>query len=71
MHANIKGALQQINKSYRAFEHNGKSMTKQQVKAVLEYGLSKGYETTGELTDDEVDKIINQLKQTETKTGNL
>lgn len=47
MNADIKGALDQINQSYRAFVHNGKPMTKQQVKSVLEYGLSKGYEHTG------------------------
>lgn len=58
MHADIKGALQQLNKSYRAFEHKGKSMTKAQVKQVLEYALQKGYKTTAELSDDEVDSVI-------------
>lgn len=58
MNADIKGALSQINKSYRAFEHRGKPMTKSQVKKVLEYGISKGYSSTGELTDKEVDKLI-------------
>jgi hypothetical protein len=62
MHADIQGALNQINKSWSAFEHKGKAMTKQQVKAVLEYGLSKGYKYTNELSDNEVDKIINKLK---------
>jgi hypothetical protein len=59
MNADIKGALKQLNKSYRAFEHKGKSMTKEQVKMVLEYGLNKGYKHTGQLTDEEVDIIIN------------
>lgn len=59
MKADIKGALEQINKSYKAFEHRGKPMTKEQVKKVLEYGLSKGYKNTGEFTDEEVDKLIN------------
>jgi hypothetical protein len=58
MNADIKGALEQINKSYKAFEHNGKSLTKGQVKAVLEYGLSKGYEKTNQLSDEEVDKVL-------------
>ncbi len=58
MVADIKGALEQLNKSYRAFEHRGKSMTKEQVKKVLEYGLEKGYEHTGQLTDKEVDAVI-------------
>jgi len=62
MHADIKGALEQINKSYRAFEHNGKSMTKYQVKKVLEYGLKKGYKYTSEFSDSEVDEIIKNLQ---------
>ena len=61
MNADIKGTLNQINKSYRAFTHNGKSMTKEQVKKVLEYGLAKGYDHTGEITAKEVDAIINKL----------
>jgi ribulose bisphosphate carboxylase small subunit len=60
MHADLAGALKQLNKSYKAFEHRGKEMTKVQVRKVLEYGLGKGYKTTAELTDEEVDKIINE-----------
>ena len=58
MHANLLGALEQIDKYYKAFEHNGRRMSKEQVRKVLQYGISKGYETTAELTDEEVDKII-------------
>jgi len=58
MHADLKGALSQLNKSWRWFEHNGKPMTKQQVKAVLEYGISKGYETTKDLTDKEINDVL-------------
>ena len=58
MHADLAGALKQINKSYKAFEHKGKPLTKEQVIKVLKYGLSKGYKTTAELTDDEVDKVL-------------
>lgn len=61
MKADIKGALKQLNKSWKCFEHNGKRMTKQQVKAVLEYGLKKGYEHTGQLTDDEVDFVLDSI----------
>lgn len=60
MDADIKGALEQINKSYKAFEHRGKRMTKLQVKKVLEYALEKGYKSTGELSDSEVDTILEQ-----------
>jgi hypothetical protein len=63
MHADLKGALGQINKSYKSFEHKGKRMTKAQVKKVLNYGLSKGYKTTAELSDEEVDLIINHPVQ--------
>jgi len=58
MHAYLIGALRQINKSYLVFEHKGKKMSKEQVRKVLKYGISKGYETTAELTDEEVDKIL-------------
>ena len=62
MKADLKGALQQLDRSWRSFEHRGKPMTKEQVKKVLEYGLSKGYKHTGQLTDEEVDEIIKSNK---------
>lgn len=62
MHADIQGALNQIDKSWRAFVHKGSPMTKQQVKHVLEYGLTKGYEHTGQMTDAEVDNVIKNIK---------
>jgi len=58
MNADCKGALQQLNKSWRAFTHRDKPMSKAQVKAVLEYAISKGYEDIGQLSDSEVDAII-------------
>ena len=61
MKADIQGALNQINKSYKAFVHNDKPMTKLQVKTVLEYGLKKGYKHTGEFTQEEIDEIIKSL----------
>ena len=62
MNADTKGALAQINTSWKAFTHKGQRMSKNEVKSVLEYAVSKGYKTTAELSDDEVDKIINNLK---------
>jgi hypothetical protein len=58
MNADIKGALDQLNKSYQAFTHRGRFLSKSDVKRVLEYGLSKGYKTTDELSDKEVDNVL-------------
>jgi hypothetical protein len=62
MNADCKGALAQINKAYKAFVHNGKQMSKAEVKAVLEYAIKKGYDHTGMLSDEEVDNILKTLK---------
>lgn len=62
MKADLQGALNQINRSYRAFTHKGRSMTKEQVRKVLEYGISKGYETTEELTEKEIDTVLSKIK---------
>jgi len=61
MDADIKGCLNQLDRSYKAFEHNGKRMTKIQVKTILEYGISKGYVSVSQIPDVEIDRIINQL----------
>jgi hypothetical protein len=58
MNADCKGALAQLNKSYKAFVHNGNSMSKQAVKEVLEYAISRGYDHTGMLRDAEIDSIL-------------
>jgi hypothetical protein len=58
MDAYIQGALDQINKSWRAFEHNGKRMTKTQVEAVLTYGKNKGYKSISQIPDKIIDEII-------------
>lgn len=65
MNADCKGALAQINKSWKAFEHKGKPMTKAEVKAVLQYAVQKGYSHTGMLTDEEVDNIFETINQKE------
>lgn len=62
MNADCKGALAQINRSYKAFVHKDKPMSKAEVKAVLEYAIEKGYEHTGMLSDEEVDNILEKLK---------
>lgn len=35
-------------------------MNKIQVKSVLEYAIKKGYDHTGLLTDEEIDKVLEQ-----------
>lgn len=63
MHADINGALEQINTAWSSFEHRGKPMTKPQVKAVLTYAKQVGYKTTAELKDKEVDDIIDKVNR--------
>lgn len=63
MDANLKGALKFINLSYKAFEHKGIHLSKEKVKSILEYGISKGYETTNELTDKEIDDILLKFEE--------
>lgn len=60
MHADLKGALRAIEKSWNTFEHNEKPMTKKQVIKILEYGIAKGYETTRDFKENEVDEILKQ-----------
>jgi len=63
MNASIKGALAQINVSWKAFIHKGKPMTKEQVKAVLQYGSEVGYKSTSELKEKEIDEIIDKVNK--------
>lgn len=62
MNADIKGALAQINKSWKSFYHNGKPMSKNQVLRCLKYGERMGYKHTGEIPDSEIDRIIRETK---------
>lgn len=65
MNADLIGALEQLEESWKAFEHKGKPMTKEQVRKALVYGIKKGYKHTGELTDEDVDcaLLYNNQKQ--------
>lgn len=63
MNADIKGCLANINKSWRVFEHNGMPMTKKQVEAVLHYGIGRGYETTNQISDEEVNLVLKTIKK--------
>jgi hypothetical protein len=61
MDADIKVCLDKLTKSYKSFEHKGKSMTREEVKYVLKYGLSKGYKSVSQIPDEEIDKIIFEI----------
>jgi hypothetical protein len=63
MDASVEGALEQIDRSWKCFVHRDKPMTKPQVKAVLEYALQVGYESTSELKDSEIDDIIDKVNK--------
>ena len=71
MHADIEGALAQINTSWKAFEHRGKQMTKIQVKAVLEYAKQVGYKTTDQIQDKDIDEIIDKLNKRDYQFANM
>ena len=58
MNADLIGALGQLENSWRAFEHKGKPMTKEEVRKCLVYGIKKGYKHTGQLTDNDVEIAI-------------
>lgn len=57
MNADIKGALNQINKYYKVFEFEGMPMNKEWVRRCLEYGIMKGYETTYQIPEDEIRRL--------------
>ena len=65
MHADLQGALSQINKRWKAFIYNGKSLSKAQVEKVLKAGIAKGYKTTADFKENEVDELLAQLETTQ------
>ncbi len=62
MNANIVGALENLETFWMAFEHKGQPMKKEDVRKVLIYGIQQGYEHTGQITDEDVDKIVNEKR---------
>ena len=62
MNADLFGALEQLNDSWRAFTHKGKPMSKDEVRKCLVYGLKKGHTHTGQLTDEDVECALNKEK---------
>lgn len=58
MNADLAGALENLDEVWQAFEHKGEPMSKEEVRKALVYGLKKGYDHTGQLTDEDVDNAI-------------
>lgn len=58
MDADILGCYQQLNKSWKAFEHKGKQMTKIQVKKCLEYGIENGLKAVSQIPNSIINEII-------------
>lgn len=40
------------------FEHNGKELSDAQVRALVELGIKKGYDTEADLTDEDINLIL-------------
>lgn len=64
MDADVQGCLAQINRSWKAFEHNGKPMTKEEVKAILIYADKQGYTAVSQITDSEINSVLSSLQKT-------
>jgi len=62
MNINLKNAYNMISHVYYLFEHKGENLTKNEVKAILEYAVKKGYESTCDIPGNEVDKILKDLR---------
>lgn len=63
MHADVNGALANIERSWKVFTHRGEPMTKAQVTAVLTYAKQVGYKSTADLKDKEIDDIIDKVNR--------
>jgi len=66
MHADLKGALEKVlskRTAYKMFSHKDSPMTKGEVIAVLKYGIHKGYDTTEDISEKEVDSVLKELNK--------
>lgn len=54
MHGSIKGALKRIDTSHRFFEHLNTTLTIDQLRQILMYGLEQGYRSTAEIDDSDI-----------------
>jgi hypothetical protein len=62
MNASIKGMLRHFQKAWRCIEYDGYPLSKDQAKDVLEYADSKGYQELSEVTDGDVEYVLEKMK---------
>lgn len=60
MHADIQGALAFMKRGrFVPLVHKGKTLSRKEALKVLRWADSKGYESTSQIKDEEVDKLLN------------
>jgi hypothetical protein len=62
MNASIKGLLKHFNTSWKCIEYDGKPLSKEQARSVLKYAQRKGYQDLVEVTDEDVEFVLNEMK---------
>lgn len=70
MDASIEGVLANPS-TWRLFTHKGVDMNKHDVQRVLIYGQRKGYTLVSEITDEEIDAILNHLPHDTTNNTSI
>ncbi len=65
MNANLEYSLKNIDTIYSAFTHDGESMSKIEVMAILGYGIAMGYEYTHEISDSEINIVLGNIRSKE------
>lgn len=60
MHADLKGSLIAIENSWKSFVNNGNPMERKEVEYILNYGINKGYKTTADFEENEVDLVLSK-----------
>lgn len=61
MRTNLKGFKKNLWRKNLTgfFECNGRELTDSEVRKIVDYGISKGYETDADIPDDELGKVLN------------
>ena len=61
MRTNLKGFKKNLWRKNLTgfFVCNGRELTDSEVRKIVDYGISKGYETDADIPDDELGKVLN------------